>query len=155
MSARLGVLLALIGCAPAPPPAERVSASPRGAAAGAPERDVVVDGVSVVGRWRAVEVADDPQATRDLRDGTLEIVLVVNPTGHAILRGADRRDGGGTPAAYSGRLDGDRLALRGLPGAAHVAVWGRHLVLDDPRGRRTVFVRLGGGRPASGAPRRR
>ncbi|MEM0962308.1 MAG: hypothetical protein AAGK21_07235 [Bacteroidota bacterium] len=106
-----------------------------------PDRDVRLDGQSIVGRWSATHVVGDADATRDLARGTLSTVLVVNPTGHVILRGADRREGQGAPASYSGRLDGRRLTLTALPGAAEIALFGDRLHLVDPRGRRTVFVR--------------
>lgn len=106
-----------------------------------PDRDVMVDGQSIVGRWTAIEVARDPGATADLQRGTLSMTLVVNPTGHVILRGTDRRESQGRPSAFSGRLAGNRLELAGLPGAARVEMFGWRLHLVDPRGRRTVFVR--------------
>lgn len=106
-----------------------------------PSRDVRLDGVSLVGRWTAVEVVGDRGATADLARGTLSTVLVVNPTGHVILRGADRREGRGAPALFTGVLVDDVLRLRGLPGEAEVQVVGRRLHVVDPRGRRTVFVR--------------
>lgn len=106
-----------------------------------PERDVRLGDVSVVGRWTAVEVVDDPGATADLRQGALTTVLVINPTGHAILRGTDRRNGNGAPAAYSGSVSGNRLRFRSLPGTAELSLVGRELHLVDPRGRRTVFLR--------------
>ncbi len=108
---------------------------------GPASRDVRVDGQSVVGRWRAVEVIGDAAATADLGRGSLTTTLVVNPTGHVILRGVDRRQGRGAPSAFSGRLDGRRLRLRDLDGEAEVGMFGSRLFLVDPRGRRTVFVR--------------
>ena len=107
----------------------------------APDRDVRLDGQSIVGRWHAVEVVGDAAATADLRRGQLTTTLVVNPTGHVILRGTDRREGRGAPSAFSGRIEGDRLRLGELPGEAEVALVGWRLHLVDPRGRRTVFER--------------
>ena len=107
----------------------------------AADRDVRVDGESVVGRWAAVEVEGDRRATADLARGTLTTVLVVNPTGHVILRGADTRQGRGAPAAFSGTVAGGRLRFNGLDGEALLERHGRRLHLVDPRGRRTVFVR--------------
>ena len=107
----------------------------------APNRDVRLGGRSIVGRWHAVEVVGDADATADLRRGVLSTTLVVNPTGHVILRGPDRREGRGAPSAFSGRIEDDRLRLGDLPGEAEVAVVGRRLHLVDPRGRRTVFER--------------
>lgn len=106
-----------------------------------PERDVVLDGRSVVGRWQAIEVVGDAAATADLRRGLLSTVLVVNPTGHAILRGEDRRGEAGRPTRFTGYVHGDRLRLPALAGEAELALYGRRLHLVDPRGRRTVFVR--------------
>lgn len=106
-----------------------------------PDRDVVLDGASIVGRWTAVEVVGDDGATADLQRGTLTTVLVVNPTGHVILRGTDTREGRGAPAAFSGMVVGARLWFRGLDGQAELARYGRELHLVDPRGRRTVFRR--------------
>lgn len=105
------------------------------------ERDVVLDGVSVVGRWHAVEVDGDAQATADLARGTLTTVLVINPTGHVILRGTDTRQGRGAPASFSGYVVNGRLRFSGLEGEALLDRHGRALHLIDPRGRRTVFVR--------------
>lgn len=106
-----------------------------------PGRDVVLNGESVVGRWTAVEVAGDARATADLERGTLTTILVVNPTGHLILRGTDRRQGRGAPAAFSGELVGNRVVFRNLPGEGELARYGAELHLVDPRGRRTVFLR--------------
>ena len=117
--------------------ASGASAQPRVAAS----RDVRLAGASIVGRWHAVEVAGDARATADLAQGMLTTVLVVNPTGHVILRGADAREGRGAPASFSGTLAGDRVRFRGLDGEAWVERRGRTLHLVDPRGRRTVFVR--------------
>ena len=107
----------------------------------APGRDVVLDGESVVGRWTAVEIPDDPAATADLARGSLTTVLVINPTGHVILRGTDTRQGQGAPAAFSGEVVGSRVVFRDLPGEGEVSRYGQELHLVDPRGRRTVFVR--------------
>lgn len=104
-------------------------------------RDVVVDGRSVVGRWLALEVEGDARATRDLTDETLVKVLVVNPGGHAILRGVDRR-AGAAPEAFTGDIAGGSLVFDGLPGTARLELDGRRLVLTDPLGRRTRFLRL-------------
>lgn len=104
-------------------------------------RDVVLGGVSVVGRWHAVEVAGDAAATADLARGTLTTVLVINPTGHVILRGTDARQGQGAPASFSGYVVNGRLRFSGLDGEALLERHGRALHLVDPRGRRTVLAR--------------
>lgn len=108
----------------------------------APGRDVVLDGESVVGRWTAIEVPDDAGATADLARGTLTTVLVINPTGHVILRGTDTREGQGAPASFSGEVVGGRVIFRDLPGEGEISRYGQQLHLVDPRGRRTVFVRM-------------
>ena len=111
----------------------------------APDRDVVVGGRSVVGRWLALEVEGDRRATRDLETETLTKILVLNPGGRAILRGVDRR-AGVAPEVFVGDVvqtrRGAALALDGLRGAAALDLRGRRLVLTDPRGQRTVFLRL-------------
>ena len=88
-----------------------------------------------------VAVAGDVGATTDLARGTLTTVLVVNPTGHVILRGTDTRHGRGAPAAFSGHVAGGRVRFSSLDGAARLERRGRTLHLIDPGGRRTVFVR--------------
>jgi len=119
------------------------------AAAHAQTGDVALSGRSVVGRWLALDVVGDAEATRDLETGALVKTLVVNPGGHVILRGVDRARGRGAAAAFSGRLVGETVAFRDLPGTARLAFDGRRLVLTDPAGRRTTFVRL---LPPPGAP---
>ena len=114
----------------------------------ASERDVVIGGRSVVGRWLALRVEGDRRATRDLADETLVKVLVINPGGFATLRGIDRR-AGAAPEVFVGDVIRTRgsaaaLAFDGLDGAAGLALEGRRLVLTDPLGRRTVFLRLVG-----------
>ena len=110
-------------------------------AAHAQAGDVAVSGRSVVGRWLALDVVGDAEATRDLASGALVKTLVVNPGGHVILRGVDRARGHGAAAAFSGRLFGDAVAFRDLPGTARLAFDGRRLVLTDPAGRQTRFIR--------------
>ena len=138
---RLAVLLVVLsGCAatrPAPLPA-RTPPSPARTAARAPAR-VPVD-TAKVGRWIAVDVLGDDAQTRDIRTGVLEKTLVINPGGHVILRGVDRAPGGGT-ASYTGTLVGRVLTFAELPGAAILAHEGTRLILIDPSGRQTRFVR--------------
>ena len=95
----------------------------------------------LVGRWIAVDVVGDAEATRDLRRGTLEKTLVVNPGGHVLLRGVDRVRGRGAAESFSGRLVGEALRFDRLPGAASLTVAGTRLLLTDPTGRVTRFVR--------------
>lgn len=118
-----------------------VGASGPASAQVTPERDVRLEGRSVVGRWRAVELVGDGEATEDLREGTLTTALVINPTGHVILRGSDRRQGGGAATSFSGQVEGGRVHFRDLPGEAEIEILGGRLHLVDPYGRRTVFVR--------------
>ena len=136
---RLSLLLILSASAAAQSHLDRLARAP--AAPPTAERDVVLDGASVVGRWYAVEVTGDHRATADLSRGALTTVLVVNPTGHVILRGADTRQGRGAPAAFSGYIVDGRVRFAGLDGEALLERRGRTLHLVDPRGRRTVFVR--------------
>ena len=96
---------------------------------------------SLVGRWLALDVVGDAEASRDLQSGALEKVLVVNPGGHVILRGMDRVRGQGAASSFSGRLVGETVAFRDLPGTARLAFDGRRLVLTDPTGRQTRFIR--------------
>ncbi len=135
------LLLVLGGCAemrPAPPPART---APPPASAGATAQQVVVpDDADKVGRWIAVDVLGDDAQTRDIRTGVLEKTLVVNPGGHVILRGVDRAPGGGT-ASYTGTLVGRVLTFADLPGAAILAHEGTRLILIDPSGRQTRFIR--------------
>ena len=136
------LLLALAGCAPTRPPVQRTVQRPVTPAPAvvvvAPTIQVVDD--ETVGRWIAVDVVDDADQTADLRRGVLEKTLVINPGGHVILRGVDRAPGGGT-AAFTGRLIGRVVTFAELPGAAYLAREGTRLVLIDPTGRRTRFVR--------------
>lgn len=111
------------------------------AAARAQTGDVALGGRSVVGRWVAFDVVGDAEATRDLQSGALQKTLAVNPGGHVILRGIDRIRGRGAAASFSGRLFGETIAFRDLAGTARLAFDGRRLVLTDPAGRQTRFVR--------------
>lgn len=102
--------------------------------------DVTLDGTSLLGAWYAVEVVGDRRATRDLEDGTLEKTLLINPNGRAILTGVDRREGSGD-ATFSGQIDGNRITFVGMDGAGTLSMSGRRLLLRDPNGRSTVYVR--------------
>ncbi len=99
------------------------------------------DGVALTGRWLALEVRGDRAATDDLASGRLEKVLVVHPGGRALLRGRDHAQDAGRPAQFTGRVDGGALVLDGLPGAARLRAEGRRLVVTDPRGVETVYLR--------------
>lgn len=100
-----------------------------------------VDGVPVTGRWLALSVRGDAEASADLARGRLEKVLVVHPGGRVLLRGTDRERGEGRSPQFTGRLAGRFLRLDGLPGTARLHAEGRRLVLTDPRGAQTVFLR--------------
>ena len=105
------------------------------------ERDVIVDGVSILGVWNAVGALDEPDVDNDLRSGMLTETLVVNPRGLATLSGEDQRLDTGRQS-FDGQISGNRLAFDDLPGAATIDVRndGR-IVVTDPRGRRTVYER--------------
>lgn len=136
-AAALVLALSLASCAgSAPTPAlpARVQPAEPGAV------DQRTDAVAV-GRWIAVEVRGDAEASEDLRRGRLEKVLVVNPGGHVILRGVDRVRGGGAASSFSGHLSGDAVTFADLPGVARLALDGRRLVMTDPAGRQTHFIR--------------
>lgn len=100
-----------------------------------------VDGVPVVGRWLALRVVGDEAATADLTFGRLDKVLVVQPGGAVTLRGTDRVMGQGRDAQFTGRLTGSRLRFADLPGTATLRVEGHRLVVRDPRGVETVYLR--------------
>ncbi len=131
-------LLVLGGCAPTRPPAPAATRQP--VAAPAARATPVTADAPPVGRWIAVDVLGDEAQTRDIRTGVLEKTLVVNPGGHVILRGVDRAPGGGT-ASYTGTLVGRVLTFAELPGAAILAREGTRLVLIDPSGWQTRFIR--------------
>ena len=131
-------LLVLSGCAPTRPVPARPAPPPR-ATAPVTVAAVPTDAARI-GRWIAVDVLGDEAQTRDIRTGVLEKTLVVNPGGHVILRGVDRAPGGGT-ASYSGTLVGRVLTFADLPGAAILAHEGTRLILIDPSGRQTRFIR--------------
>ncbi len=137
----LALLLALplVGCG---------TTSPTGTPGGDPtqrgeivERDVIVEGVSILGVWNAVGALDEPDVDNDLRSGMLSEMLVVNPRGRATLSGEDHRTDAGRQS-FDGRITGNRLTFDGLPGTATIGVRndGR-IVVTDPRGRRTVYER--------------
>ena len=143
--AALALVLPLAACTPtaavrrAPvaasssaPPAESPAAPGPAGTSAAPGQHV--------GRWIAVDVVGDAEASRDLAQGALEKVLVVNPGGHVTLRGVDHRRSA-DPVAFTGTLVGRVLTFAELPGAAILAREGTRLVLIDPSGRQTRFVR--------------
>ena len=119
-----------------PPVAAPAPAPPARPAATRPTSDAELP----LGRWIAVDVVGDAEASRDLARGTLEKVLVVNPGGHVILRGVDRAESA-DPVSFTGTLVGRIVRFAELPGAATLVREGTRLVLTDPAGRRTRFVR--------------
>lgn len=147
----LAAALALAAGCMTPEPASRPAhtepaarpASPARPAPASTAADVRLGGISLVGTWAAVVVRGDAAATRDLERGLLEQTLIIRPGGHAILTGADRREGSGAPLAFGGEVRGDRLAFAGMPGAGRLQVQGHRLLLHDPRGRTTEFARVG------------
>ncbi len=148
MSRALIIALAagLAGCAtptatrrPLPVPAE--SEPPARSDTG--DDDVRLGGASIVGTWAAIEIVDDVAATRDLNRGIMEQTLLVRRRGTVILTGRDRREGTGSPVTFGGQIIGDRIAFAGLSGEARLSMRGRRLLLHDPRGRTTVFARVG------------
>lgn len=100
---------------------------------------------AVVGRWLALHVRGDAEASRDLDHGRLEQVLVIHPTGRAFLRGIDRVEAEGRPIRLGGQVSraGRTTVLRldERPGAAVLQREGLRLVVIDPQGRETVYVR--------------
>ena len=141
--AALAALLPLAACAtpvavqPAETPARR-AAAPFPSAVPDEAQDALAR--AAVGRWIAVDVVGDAAATRDLERGTLEKVLVVNPGGHVILRGTDRAQSA-DPVSFSGTLAGRVLTFADLPGAAILVLDGTRLILVDPSGQQTRFIR--------------
>ena len=140
-------LLLLAGCASTSSPSTSGTSGPSGER-GDPmqrpeivERDVIVDGVSILGVWNAIGALDEPDVDDDLRGGVLTETLVVNPRGRAVLAGEDDR-ADTDRQSFEGQIDGNRLAFDGLPGVATLTVRsdGR-LLMTDPRGRRTVYER--------------
>lgn len=121
--------LALAGCASAPRATDPAA------------RDVVVDGVSLLGVWDAIGALDDPEEDADLRSGLLIETLTINPRGRATLSGEDRRAETGH-VSLQGRVRGREIRFEGLPGAGRLAVRedGR-LVLTNPSGQRTLYQR--------------
>lgn len=103
--------------------------------------DVTIDGISILGAWHALEVVGDETATRDLQDGTMKMSLLVHPNGRVALAGIDNREGSGRNVRFDGRIDGNQLELEGLDGNATLFMSGRRLILRDPRGRSTVYIR--------------
>lgn len=95
---------------------------------------------TVAGTWQAVEVADDPVATRDLREGVLIKTLFIHSDGRAVLHGEDVREGGGR-VAFDGRIAGNALRLTGLPGEATLSLRDDRLHVLDPGGTTTVYAR--------------
>lgn len=125
----LPLLVVLSACAPT---------APTGLSA---ERDVVVDGVSILGSWDAIGAPDQADVDSDLRTGQLTRMLVFNPGGRVTLTGEDRRAGTGR-TTFRGQISGRTVTFDELPGRAIVDVRSSNrLVLTDPAGNRTVYQR--------------
>lgn len=115
------------------------ASAPTPGAAG--EGDVLLDGVSLVGRWNAIGALDEPDVDSDLRSGMLTETLVIRRGGGATLTGVDERAATGQ-VRLEGRIAGDRLTFADLPGEATLTVRGDgRIVVTDPRGYRTVYER--------------
>ncbi len=106
-------------------------------------RDVTIEGTSIVGTWFAVEVLEDAAATRDLEVGTMEMTLLVQPNGRSTLTGVDRREGSGR-VSFTGIIEGHRISFDGMDGSGTLSMSGRRLILQDPRGRSTVYIQGSG-----------
>jgi len=111
------------------------------AAAAVPSSAQSAGDLPLTGRWLAFEVRGDSAATADLARGRLEKVLVVHPGGRALLRGRDHAQDAGRPKQFIGRVEDGALVLDDLPGEARLHVEGRRLVVTDPRGTETVYLR--------------
>jgi len=135
----LALALFAAGCAITQPAPPRTNTSPPAEDSG--ERDVMLDGISLLGVWNAVGALDEPDVDNDLRSDVLTEVLVVNPSGYVTLTGEDR-DAGTGRMSFDGRITGDRIAFADLPGEGRITVRsdGR-IVVTDPRGNRTVYER--------------
>lgn len=107
-------------------------------------RDVMIEGVSILGTWYAVEVLEDTDATRDLDAGAMEMTLLVQPNGRSTLTGFDRRQGSGL-VSFTGIIEGNRISFDGMDGQGTLSLSGRRLILEDPRGRSTVYEQGSGG----------
>lgn len=128
------LLLFLAGCAT---PAHGPSSSSDPAV-----RDVLLDGVSVLGAWVAIGAPDQADIDEDLREGVLTRMLVINPYGRVVLSGEDRRENSGQ-ISYEGRLAGSRLAFDDLPGIARLELRdNRTLQMTDPGGNRTIYRKV-------------
>lgn len=133
------LLAALVaGCASSQPEAPRTDTTPTETV---DERDVILDGVSLLGVWNAVGALDEPDVDDDLRSGDLTETLIVNPRGRVTLSGEDR-DAGTGRMSFEGHITGNRIAFDDLPGEGTITVRsdGR-IVVTDPRGNRTVYER--------------
>ncbi|NNF58403.1 MAG: hypothetical protein HKN04_09185 [Rhodothermaceae bacterium] len=100
--------------------------------------DVTLDGTSILGAWRAVEVIGRRQDTRALETGATELMLIVAPNGRATLTGKSSSQDSFT---RSGRITENYLTFAGIEGAALLLLNGPRLVVREPDGRSTAFVR--------------
>ena len=125
--------------APPPPPAPALVAdADEPDEVGAGMRDVMLEGVSILGTWYAVQVFEDAEATRDLEVGMMEMTLLVLPGGRSTLTGVDRREGVGR-VSFTGIIEGNHISFHGMEGDGMLSMSGRHIILRDPRGRSTVY----------------
>ena len=105
---------------------------------GAALGDVTLEGISILGAWQAVEVIGSTRDTRALESGTAALMLIIAPNGRATLTGKSDREGSFT---RSGRITENYLALTGIEGRALLLLNGPRLVVREPDGRSTAFVR--------------
>ncbi len=146
----LVLALLLVGCSqtrqiPSPGSASTPAPTPSPTEeGGSAMRDVMIEGVSILGTWYAVEVLEDTDATRDLDAGAMEMTLLVQPNGRSTLTGFDRRQGSGL-VSFTGIIEGNRISFDGMDGQGTLSLSGRRLILEDPRGRSTVYEQGSGG----------
>lgn len=145
----LVLAIVFVGCSQTGRVAEPIlpgAALPAASPAGKPaivNRDVTIDGTSIVGTWYATEILEDAAATRDLEEGTMEMTLLVQPNGRATLTGVDRREGSGR-VSFTGIIENHRISFDGMDGSGTLSMSGRRLILQDPRGRSTVYIQASG-----------
>ena len=109
-----------------------------GAASGGAFGDVTLEGVSILGAWQAVEVIGNTRDTRALESGAAALTLIVAPNGRATLTGKSRSQDSFT---RSGRITDNYLTVAGIEGRALLLLNGPRLIVREPDGRSTAFVR--------------